>query len=288
MITLGQFRPPLVRAHARTRRGATLIELLVVISMIGLLISILIPSLKRSMDLAADTICKHNLREIGTSLHMYRLENDGWLPAVARSTSFLEPVSRAPWFVSLYPDYLPNPMLLTCPEDPFSYRMATAGVRLTDPNVADYASYGLNSFIMLAGDGRLANVDRHSPSRPHDTILAADLGPDDASGGGLPTGGSFGPRRNAGLLSWDDGFDPLMGSSARPWLTSRHGHGVNILTLGGGIREARTSELIKRPMRRFYESCAAGGCTFCKTFRLAHYSFARDHLYWWTGTIALE
>lgn len=271
------------------RRAATLIELLVVMAMIGLLISILIPSLRRSMDLAADTICKHNLREIHNSLEMYRNENFGWFPVPPPVDSPVKAVEETrPWFVNLYPTYLPNPMLLTCPEDPFSYRMATAGVHLEDPSLGDYSSYGLNSFIMTAGGGFLANVDRYQPSRPHDTMLAADLGPDDATGGDAVSSGFGGPVRNSSLLAWDDGFDPIRGSPNRPWLTKRHGHGINVLTLGGGIREARTAEVMKRPMRRYYESCASAGCTFCREFRLAHYSFAQDHLYWWTGPVPAE
>jgi competence protein ComGC len=289
---MARLRQPIKRySSARwgvKRRGATLLELLVVISMIGMLITILIPSLSRSMDLANDTICKHNLREIYSSLEMYRTENDGWLPVVAKPGSTIRAVSKSvPWFVSLYPDYLPNPMLLTCPEDPFSYRMATAGVQLSDPEVADYPSYGLNSFIMTAGGGFLANTDRHRPSRPHDTILAGDLGPDDAVG--RARAASSGPSRNSSLITWDNGFDPFIGGEdSLPWVTQRHGHGINVLTLGGGIRDARTSEIMKQPIRRYYDNCAAGQCAFCKRFRIPHYNFANDHLYWWTGSVPSE
>jgi type II secretory pathway pseudopilin PulG len=265
-----------------------LIELLVVMSMIGLLISILIPSLKQSMQLAAETICKHNLREIGHCLELYRTEHDGWLPTPEESSVGIESVGkRRPWFVKLYPMYLPDPMILTCPEDPFRNRMITVGPHLSDDYIAEYASYGMNRFVASAGGGFVANVDRHQPSRPHDTILLADLGPDVAVGSSVVEGLS-GPIRNGSLLTWDDGFDPFTGFTPRPWLTRRHGRGINVATLEGGVREAQTWDIMRRPIGAFYDKCAAGGCTFCNELHLPHYSFARDHLYWWSGQTPTE
>lgn len=289
--------PSRVRVRPRSvvrRRAATLIELLVVISMIGLLISILIPSLHQSMRLARAAVCMHNLREIGVSLTLYRIENDGWLPSVARSELDVRTVrDSSPWFVKLHPSYLPDPLVLTCPEDPYRWRMVKAAGHLDDPLVADYASYGLNSFLVTAGDGFISNLDRHQPTRPLDTILVADLGPDDAFGtvsGPVVTGGSgiFGPTRNASLLAWDDGINLPTGRGPEPWVTTRHRYGVHVLTLAGGVREARTGDVMRKPLSKYYENCAGGGCTFCNELRLTHYSFAKDHLYWWTGPVPSE
>lgn len=286
------------------RRGASsLIELLVVISIIGVLVTMLLPSLKRSMQLASTTICMHNLREIGHSLTLYRVENDGWLPMNrAASTTAKSRRMRARserkkkpdvWFVKLFPAYLGDPLALTCPEDPFRYRMVKSRDRWDEPEIVDFASYGLNSFMLTAAGGRLADLDRHTPTRPLDTILAADLGPDHLAY--KPTGkgsAKLGPSRNKGLLSWDDGYNPLaMSETATPWLTMRHGKGINMLTLAGGVRSAQTKELARWPVRTYYRDCAGGGCTLCalpSDDRLYHYSFARDHLYWWTGPLAAE
>jgi len=53
------------------RQGFTLIELLVVVAIIALLVSILMPSLKRAKELARRTVCASNLHTIGISIHLY-------------------------------------------------------------------------------------------------------------------------------------------------------------------------------------------------------------------------
>jgi len=62
------------------RIGFTLIELLVVVAIISLLMSILLPSLKRARELAKQTVCLSNLRCIGLALGTYAAENDDWAP----------------------------------------------------------------------------------------------------------------------------------------------------------------------------------------------------------------
>src|SRR5262245_45527629 len=59
------------RLVARRSCGFTLIELLVVIAVIGILASILIPSLKRAKASAMSAACKNNLRQIGVALRLY-------------------------------------------------------------------------------------------------------------------------------------------------------------------------------------------------------------------------
>ncbi|RME41566.1 MAG: hypothetical protein D6788_01000 [Planctomycetota bacterium] len=212
------------------------------------------------------------------------MENDGWLPTVVEAGARFGAMRRpTPWFLQLYrASLLPDPLVLVCPKDPYRYRMVPAGSRFEEKVRADYSSYGLSSFIMTAGNGALADLDRKRPTRPADTILAADIGPD-RSTFRTQMAGAAGPLRNYSLLTWDDGFDPFSGRPVEPWLTTRHGDGIHVLTIGGGVRKARTKPLMREPVRRYYDHCAAGGCTFCNELRAFHYSFARDRLYWWTG-----
>ncbi|MFP4106774.1 MAG: type II secretion system protein [Phycisphaerae bacterium] len=59
--------------------GFTLIELLVVIAIIGLLVSILVPSLQGVQEQARSLKCKTNLKTIGTSVIQYSTQNNGYI-----------------------------------------------------------------------------------------------------------------------------------------------------------------------------------------------------------------
>jgi len=267
---------------------------MVVIAIIALLISVLLPSLRRSLSLASATVCQYNLKEMGTTIRMYRYENDGWLPVVdpqpeASAVASVDagpdakPDKNTAWFTKLFPTYLQDAAILACPDDPYGYRMNEARNRLLDPLVANYPSYGINSFLLNFGGGMLADLDRYRPERPAETILMCDLGPDEINYDNPRSVATRGPLRNSSLVMWGDGFDPFSGFASRPWVTSRHDHGINALSLSGAVRHVKTDAMLRTPIRRYYANCAAGNCPLCKKLGWFHYSFARDRLFWWTG-----
>lgn len=277
---------------ATHRRAYSLIEMLVVVTLIAILVSVLIPSLRRSLQIAATTVCMNNLRSVGSALEMYRMDNGGWLPNVnagPNQVSSGEESNETVWFMMLSPEYLDDQLALSCPEDPLRFKQSDIGASGTDSVVT--ASYGINGFTASFNGGYLANLDRRIPSRPLDTILAADVGPDNvgSSSSSEPgeEGDSFSPRES-GILTWNDGYDPLDADVFEPWLTTRHGNSINMLTVGGAIREVRTDDIMRKPIEPFYSDCAAGGCTLCNELQTPHYSFARDRLYWWTGLLPQE
>ena len=61
-------------------RAFTLVELLVVIGIIGLLVSILLPTMNRARRAALNTMCLSNLRDMGNSIQMYANENKDRVP----------------------------------------------------------------------------------------------------------------------------------------------------------------------------------------------------------------
>lgn len=62
------------------KKAFTLIELLVVIAIIALLLSIIIPSLRKAKEAAMNVVCRSNLRQYGLAGTMYNQENDGLFP----------------------------------------------------------------------------------------------------------------------------------------------------------------------------------------------------------------
>ena len=61
-------------------RKFTLIELLIVIAVIGILVTLLMPSLARAREAAKSAVCMSNLSQIGKAASMYRHDNNNRFP----------------------------------------------------------------------------------------------------------------------------------------------------------------------------------------------------------------
>ncbi len=64
---------------SRKRGAFSLIELLVVIGIIGVLLGLLLPAMRRARLQAQCVACQSNMRQIGQAMIAYSIENRGWL-----------------------------------------------------------------------------------------------------------------------------------------------------------------------------------------------------------------
>jgi prepilin-type N-terminal cleavage/methylation domain-containing protein len=86
----------MVHRRFAARRAFTIVELLVVISIVALLISILLPSLKKAREVAYDMKCSVNFKTQGMGFYQFSQEHHGYCPS-AELYPFPEGLGRYIW-----------------------------------------------------------------------------------------------------------------------------------------------------------------------------------------------
>jgi len=96
------------------KKGFTLIELLVVIAIIAILAAMLLPVLSRAREQARRGVCLSNLKQIGTSLHMYAQDYEEMFPIMPAVGGFVYTIQMLNLLV---PDYCEDYKAFKCPSD---------------------------------------------------------------------------------------------------------------------------------------------------------------------------
>jgi len=104
-------------------KAFTLIELLVVIAIIAILAAILFPVFAQAREAARKSSCLSNLKQLSTSVLMYKQDYDEKYPSDAWPTN-----PGDPWWILIQP-YVKNSGVLNCPSssDIGSYRGGNLG-----------------------------------------------------------------------------------------------------------------------------------------------------------------
>ena len=136
------------RAVVRHARGFTLIEILVVVVIIGILGAVIVPNLLSRPDQARITAAQTDLRQLGTALDMYRLDNhqypsteQGLDALVQRPSGFPEPKN-----------WNPDGYIKTLPTDPWG------SPYVYERRSSDYTLFSLGADGVEGGEGTNADV----------------------------------------------------------------------------------------------------------------------------------
>ncbi len=143
------------------KRGFTLIELLVVIAIIAVLLSILMPAMRKIKEIARETACKSNLKNVGLAVQMYLDDYERTIPHTQSSNrhrwfqndnvTYRRPGSSDTYWGIFYKDYIKGQTkIFGCP----SFQSATntrliytysGNEKVTDSSyIIKHAAFGLN------------------------------------------------------------------------------------------------------------------------------------------------
>jgi prepilin-type N-terminal cleavage/methylation domain-containing protein len=212
------------------RSAFTLIELLTVIAIIGILASILIPTVASVRESAKASVCISNLRQLGMSATIYALENRDKLPDAGAGTD-------AAWARTLAA-YMEIPVsqrasIFVCPG-------SVLPVEESNNQNDIVVTYGMHAGLMPRNQPGLS---LSSVSRPSQVILAADMCQDPNNRGWSPnsienpsifvsqTGGRGGAVDLDAFIS--TATDDDTGNNA--WMRYRHRDRVNTVKVDGSV-----------------------------------------------------
>ncbi len=148
--------------ETRKSKAFTLIELLVVIAIIAVLMGVLMPAMRKIKEIARETICRSNLRNVGLAVALYLDDYDRKIPDTGSSNGFLwvdeDGDFRKPgsgggtYWGTFYQDYIKETKIFGCPSLQRVPRLIYNYDNFPDPSeLIQHAAFGLNHHMRARG-----------------------------------------------------------------------------------------------------------------------------------------
>ncbi|MBM3822225.1 MAG: prepilin-type N-terminal cleavage/methylation domain-containing protein [Verrucomicrobia bacterium] len=275
VIRTGRRGSPTFPSPVRSRAGFTLIELLVVIAIIGLLASMMLPSLARAKAKGRDIACRGNVRQIALGLQLHVMDH-GYYPVYSVDPSLslefkfwpetLEPYTSSNWTNKLYacPDFKGVTASGNQGGSPLgSYGYNANGTKWTPSDLGlggsmvratpkemheDSSLFRLRESRVVAPSDMMAMGDAHliwSPKTMTKNVYGVDLPYDNYSGMGLL---DINSRNGVEQSGWP-GSKGIIKATLK-----RHGGRYNVAFCDGHVESIKRDDLFSRtdrPLRRW-------------------------------------
>ena len=237
--------------------GFTLVELLIVLATIAVLISILIPTLKKAKNQARITVCQSNLHQWGIAFRAYTEQNNN---------RFFKGPLESSWddWVEIMEPYTASRGEINC--CPFATRTHAEGghgiYAAWSDSEGDYGSYGLNAWICDSGDDELVFKNEaywNRPDVPEAYTIPVLL--DSLNTAGWPDDSSLPPQTDG-----QPPQQPTLAEQMKNFCINRHQNGmISCLFMDASGREVGLKELWKLKWNRDFNInghwTEAGGIT---------------------------